>query len=105
MKDKIITLGIVAILSIFLIIFFEKFIDFNPFKSAIKVSETFVNKLVGEEMELNKNTNKNNPLRIMPKSNKNRHGAAKGRPKVDFDCFLGGFGRIPKNYNFHFPGK
>ena len=39
-------------------------------------------------------------LKIDAKIIKRRHWAAKGRPNVDFDDFLGGFERMPKNCEF-----
>ena len=41
-----------------------------------------------------------NDLKIDAKIIKRRHWAAKGRPNVDFDEFLGGFERIPKKHEF-----
>ena len=41
-----------------------------------------------------------NYVKIDAKIIKRRHWAAKGRPNVDFDDFLGGFERMAKKYEF-----
>ena len=41
-----------------------------------------------------------NDVEIDAKIIKRRHWAAKGRPNVDFDDFLGGFERMSKKYEF-----
>ena len=70
MKDKILTVAIIIFISIIIILFFDKFIDFNPFKNSINISETFINKVTGLELTLNNNTDAENPLQVNKEVNK-----------------------------------
>ena len=67
MKLNFLIISLVVIVSIILFLFFDKLIDFNPFKNAIKVPETFINNILGKDIELNKNTDKQNPLKLIKK--------------------------------------
>lgn len=69
MNHNIIIFCLVVIVSIILFLIFDKVVNFNPFKNSIKVSETFVSNVLGKDIELNKNTNKQNPLEIVKKKN------------------------------------
>ena len=67
MNKNIIIFCLVVIISIILFLTFEKVVNFNPFKHSIKIPENFVSGVLGKEIELNKNTNKRNPLQIVKK--------------------------------------
>ena len=71
MKDKILTVAIILFISIIIILFSDKLVDFNPFANSIKIPETFVNKINETEMNPPKqvNTLKINQDKI---SNKNQ---------------------------------
>ena len=67
MNQNIVIFCLVVIVSIILFLIFDKIVNFNPFKNSVKISETFVSKALGKEIELNKNTSKKNPLQIIKK--------------------------------------
>ena len=67
MNQNFIIFSLVVIVSIILFLIFDKVVNFNPFKNSIKISESFVSNALGKDIELNKNTNKQNPLQIVKK--------------------------------------
>ncbi len=75
MKDTIVLVGFVFILSVILIFLLDNTIEFNPFKECVRVPETFVGKYMGDGLTLNKNTNLDNPLKKNSKTKKreNKH--------------------------------
>ena len=62
MNQNIIIFCLVIIVSIILFLIFDKVVNFNPFKNSIKIPETFVSNVLGKDIELNKNTSKQNLL-------------------------------------------
>jgi len=84
MNNNIVIIILIALISLFILLILEKIIDFNPFKNLIKVSENFVDKIGGNELKLDKNTNSTNPLLKVNTKPKNKNSNSKKHKNLVF---------------------